>query len=157
MQFSKLPSIIKIILLKIVEEIERRIQEKNENKDEPSFANSVFTSLKFIVIDQVDHVMEDAVLYVKKQIDDLSLILARKISIILASLLYIIILLALFLLVLIFLLTALSLYLGDVLGSNALGFLSTALIVVVFIFVMFLIGQNRISSAIQNYLTIKLQ
>ena len=67
MNFSKLPSIIKLILLRIIEEIELRINAKRSvDGNEANFASSVYTSLKFIVLDQVDVIVDDVVGYAKK-------------------------------------------------------------------------------------------
>ena len=91
MNFSKWANIIKIILLKVVEELERRINEKNGVTSSDDFSSSLYTSLKFIVLEQVDGLVDEAVNYTKKQVNDLSNLIAEKTSVILASLVYILI------------------------------------------------------------------
>lgn len=149
MDFSKWTSIIKMILLKIVDEIERRINEKNGNTTSNSFASTVFSSLKFIVLDQVDGLVGQVENYAKKQIEDLSDVIAAKVSKILASMVYVLILVGLFFLGFIFLIIALSLYLGALLGNNYYGFLISGGITFLILIIILFTGHKYISEKVR--------
>ena len=153
MNFSKLPSIIKLILLKIIEEIERRINAKRGvDGDEATFASSVYTSLKFIVLDQVDVIVDDAVGYAKKQINGLATLIAQKTSVILASLFYMLIVLGLVFTAFVFFAIALALYLGDLLGNHYWGFLILGVVTVLLLIITYARGHKNISERIKNHL-----
>ena len=152
MNFSKWANIIKVILLKVVDELERRINEKNGVTSSDGFSTSLYTSLKFIVMEQVDGLVDEAVSYTKKQVNDLSVLIAEKTSVILASLVYVLILVGMIFLTFIFLTVAFSLYLGDVLGNNYYGFLITAGITSLITLLIYLKGHGSISRSIKNHL-----
>ena len=134
MNFSKWANIIKIILLKVVEELERRINEKN------GVASS-------------DDLVDEAVSYTKKQVNDLSNLIAEKTSVILASLVYILILVGMIFLTFIFLAISLSLYLGTLLDSNFFGFLITTGFTLMVTLIIFYKGHDTIARGIKNHLT----
>lgn len=152
MNFSKWANILKIILLKIVEEIERRINEKNGVQASDGISSSIYTSLKFIVLDQVDSLVDDAVSFTKKQINDLSTILAEKTAAILASVVYIILLIGLVLLVFILFIIALSLYLGTIFGHHYIGFLISGGLMFILTGILFFTGHKSISAKIKKQL-----
>ncbi|MBC7884137.1 MAG: hypothetical protein H7X99_01580 [Saprospiraceae bacterium] len=153
MNFSKLPSIIKLILLKIIEEIERRINEKRGvDGEQDNFAESVFNSLKFIVLDQVDEMVDDVVGFVKKQINDLTTIVAQKSSVIFASLVYVLILVGLLFFAFAFFGIALSIYLGEIFGNYSFGFLTTGVLTLILVFIMSNWGRKSILVRIKNQL-----
>lgn len=153
MNFSKLPSIIKLILLRIIEEIELRINAKRSvDGDEANFASSVYTTLKFIVLDQVDVIVDDAVGYAKKQVNELANLIAQKTSVILASLVYVFIILGLLFMVFAFFAIALALYLGDVLGNPYWGFLIIGFVTIILIIILYNVGHNSISVRIKKHL-----
>jgi len=131
MNFSKWTNILKLILLKIVEELERRINEKNGVDTTDSFSASLYTSLKFIVLEQVDGMVDEVVNYTKKQIHSISDLLALRVAQILGSLVYVLLILALVGLVFLFLMITLAVYLGGILGQMYLGFLLTSGIVLI--------------------------
>lgn len=153
MNFSKWANIIKIILLKVVEELERRINEKNGVTSSDDFSSSLYTSLKFIVLEQVDGLVDEAVNYTKKQVNDLSNLIAEKTSVILASLVYILILVGMIFLTFIFLAISLSLYLGTLLDSNFFGFLITTGFTLMITLIIFYKGHDTIARGIKNHLT----
>ncbi len=153
MNFSKWANIIKIILLKVVEELERRINEKNGVTSSDDFSSSLYTSLKFIVLEQVDGLVDEAVSYTKKQVNDLSNLIAEKTSVILASLVYILILVGMIFLTFIFLAISLSLYLGTLLDSNFFGFLITTGFTLMVTLIIFYKGHDTIARGIKNHLT----
>jgi hypothetical protein len=153
MNFSKWANIIKIILLKAVEELERRINEKNGVTSADNFSTSIYTSLKFIVLEQVDGLVDEAVSYTKKQVNELSTLIAEKTSVILASLVYILILVGMIFLTFIFLTIAFSLYLGTILGNNYFGFLITAGLTLLITLMIYYKGHSSISKGIKNHLT----
>ena len=153
MNFSKWANIIKIILLKVVEELERRINEKNGVTSSDDFSTTIYTSLKFIVLEQVDGLVDEAVSYTKKQVNDLSTLIAEKTSVILASLVYVLILVGMIFLTFIFLTVALSLYLGAILGNNYFGFLITAGLTLLITLMIYYKGHGSISKGIKNHLT----
>ena len=153
MNFSKWANIIKIILLKVVEELERRINEKNGVTSSDDFSSSLYTSLKFIVLEQVDGLVDEAVSYTKKQVNDLSNLIAEKTSVILASLVYILILVGMIFLTFIFLVISLSLYLGTLLDSNFFGFLITTGFTLMVTLIIFYKGHDTIARGIKNHLT----
>jgi hypothetical protein len=150
MNFSKWANIIKLILLKIVEELERRINEKNGVDTSDTFSQSLYTSLKFIVLEQVDGLVDEVVSYSKTQINTLSDLIAQKMSVILASLVYVLILLGLLFLMFIFFTVSLALYLGDVLGQNYYGFLITAGFILLITTVIYFLGHKSIATSIKN-------
>jgi hypothetical protein len=152
MDFNKWTSVLKIILLKIVEEIERRINEKNGVTASDSFSSSVYTSLKFIVLEQVDGLVDEVVSYSKKQINELSSLIAMKTSIILASLVYVLILVGMAMLTFIFFAITFAIYLGDVLGKTYYGFLITGGIVALITLLIYLWGHQSIANRIKNHL-----
>lgn len=154
MNFSKWANIIKIILLKVVEELERRINEKNGVTSSDDFSSSLYTSLKFIVLEQVDGLVDEAVNYTKKQVNDLSNLIAEKTSVILASLVYILILVGMIFLTFIFLAISLSLYLGTLLDSNFFGFLITTGFTLMVTLIIFYKGHDTIARGIKNHLTL---
>jgi len=153
MNFSKWANIIKVILLKVVEELERRINEKNGVAASDDFSTSIYTSLKFIVLEQVDGLVDEAVNYTKKQVNILSTLIAEKTSVILASLVYVLILVGMIFLTFIFLAIALSLYLGSILGNNYFGFLITGGFSVLLTLIIFFKGHDTLSRGIKNHLT----
>jgi hypothetical protein len=152
MNFSKWSNIIKIILLKILEEIERRINQKNGVESSDTFSTSLYTSLKFIVLEQVDGLVDEVVKYTKLQVNDLADLIARKTSAILASMVYILILLGLVALAFVFVAITLSLYLGDILGHTYYGFLITACFVILLSMIIYIWGQKAIAIYIKNQL-----
>ena len=154
MNFSKWANIIKIILLKVVEELERRINEKNGVTSSDDFSSSLYTSLKFIVLEQVDGLVDEAVSYTKKQVNDLSNLIAEKTSVILASLVYILILVGMIFLTFIFLAISLSIYLGTLLDSNFFGFLITTGFTLMVTLIIFYKGHDTIARGIKNHLTL---
>ena len=150
MNFSKWANILKLILLKIVEEIERRINEKNGVDTSDTFSHSLYTSLKFIILEQVDGLVDEVVSYSKSQVNTLSDMIAQKMSIIIASLVYVLMLLALVFLVFIFFTVSLALYLGDVLGQTYYGFLITGSTILFITLIIFFVGHKSIASSIKN-------
>ncbi len=152
MNFSKWSNLIKIILLKFVEEIERRVNEKNGVEKSDTFSSSLYTSLKFIVLDQVDGLVDEIVSYTKIQVNDLSELIAKKTSIILASLVYVLILVGLIFLAFIFFALTLALYLSEILGKSYYGFLVTAGIIIIITIIMYLWGHKSIAGKIKNHL-----
>ena len=152
MEFSKWANILKVILLKIVDEIERRINEKNGVEGSDTFSHSLYTSLRFIVLEQVDGLVDEAVGYTRKQVNDLSGLVADKTAGVLASLVYVLILLSLGAFVFLFLAIAMSLYLGDLLGSFFYGFLITGGVTLIFIILTYFIGHRKIASSIRKRL-----
>lgn len=153
MDFNKWTNIVKIILLKIVEEIERRINEKNGVATSDSFNSSLYTSLKFIILEQVDGLVDEAISYSKKQINELTSLIALKISIILASLVYVLILVGMVMFSFIFFAITFAIYLGDVLGKTYYGFLITGGIIAVITSMIYLWGHQSISNRIKSHLT----
>lgn len=151
MDFSKWTSIIKMILLKVIDEVERRINEKNGTTTD-SFASSIYGSIKFIVMDQVDGLVDDVVNYTKKQINDLSTLVAEKTAAILASMVYVLILVGLFFLAFIFFAVALSLYLGSVLGNNYYGFLICGGVTLLLLITLYYKGHKSIAEKVKNHL-----
>lgn len=152
MNFSKWSNIIKIILLNIVEEIERRINEKNGVETSDTFSSSLYTSLKFIVLEQVDGLVDEVVSYTKTQVNELSDLVARKTSVILASMVYILILLGLVFLAFIFCAFTLALYLGEILGKTYYGFLITSGAIILISIFIYLWGHQSIAAKIKNHL-----
>ena len=152
MNFSKWSNIIKIVLLKIIEEIERRINEKNGVESTDTFSSSLYTSLKFIILEQVDGLVDEVVSYTKLQVNELSDLIARKTSVILASLVHILIVVGLFFLSFIFCAFTLALYLGELLGKTYYGFLITTVAIIVTFFIIYIYGHQSIATRIKNHL-----
>lgn len=152
MNFSKWTNILKLILLKIVEELERRINEKNGVETTDSFSSSLYTSLKFIVLEQVDGMVDEVVGYTKKQIHSISDLLALKVAQILGSLVYILLILALIGLAFLFLMITLALYLGSLFGQMYWGFLLTSGIVIVISLMTWQWAKKSISERIKSVL-----
>ncbi len=101
----------------------------------------------------MDGLVDEAVSYTKKQVNDLSSLIAEKTSVILASLVYVLILLGMIFLTFIFLTVALSLYLGAILGNNYFGFLITAGLTLLITLMIYYKGHGSISKGIKNHLT----
>jgi hypothetical protein len=114
------------------------------------FSSSLYTSLKFIVLEQVDGLVDEAVSYTKKQVNDLSNLIAEKTSVILASLVYILILVGMIFLTFIFLAISLSLYLGTLLDSNFFGFLITHGFTLMVTLIIFYKGHDTIARGIKK-------
>lgn len=153
MDLKKWSNIIKIVLIKIVEEIERRLNEKNGNVSSDALSSSLYTSLKFIVLEQVDSLVDEVVTYSKKQINDLSSLIALKTSAILASLVYVLIIVGMVMFLFIFLAITLALYLGDLMGKTYYGFLITSGIVTLLTLIVYFWGHKSIATKIKNHLT----
>lgn len=150
MKFSKWANILKLILLKIVEEIERRINEKNGVDTSDTFSNSIYTSLKFIILEQVDGMVDEVISYSKNQVNSLADLIAQKLSVILSSLVYVLMQLALFLFILVFLFIALALYLGKLMGEMYYGFLATGGLIIIMMLLVYIFGQKSIAKSIKN-------
>lgn len=157
MEFSKWAGVIKLILLKVVDEIERRVSARTGTKPDDPITGSLYNSLKLIIMDQVDHLVGEAVSYTKKQIDELALVVSRKVSAIVASLVYILILLAMVLLIIMFLLVSASLYIGELLDSQALGFLCTGLGAGILTYIIFKYGHGFLHRKIMAHLNSQVQ
>lgn len=153
MDFKKWSNIIRIILLKIVEELEGRAKEKTTTTGTHSlFNDSLYSSLKFIVLEQVDSLVDEAVTFTKKQINDLALLVAQKVAMILASLVYVLVLLAVALLAFLFLCIALAMYLGELLGASYWGFLIVGgFVLLIFIFI-YMTGRSQLMVKIKKSL-----
>lgn len=152
MEFNKWANILKVILLRIVDELERRINERNGVEASDSFSTTLYSSLRFIVLEQVDGLVDEAVGYTRKQVHDLSTLIADKTAGVLASLVYVLILLGLAALVFLFLAIALSLWLGDVLGSPFYGFLITGGITLLLVLIIYFTGHKKIAGSIRRRL-----
>lgn len=152
MNISKWTNIIKMILLKIVDEIERRINDKNGTASD-SFASSLYTSIKFMVMEQVDGLVDEAVAYVKKQINDLALLIAEKTATILASLVHVLIIVGVVFVIFMFLAIALALFIGEWLGHSYYGFLITAALCLIILILLVKYGQAYITQKIKGNLT----
>ena len=152
MEFSKWANILKVILLKVVDELERRINERNGVEGSDNFSQSMYTSLRFIVLEQVDGLVDEAVGYTRRQVHDLSGLVADKTAGVLASLVYVLVLLGLGAFVFLFLAIALSLYLGDLLGSYFYGFLITGGVTLIIVLIIYFIGHRKIASGIRKRL-----
>lgn len=150
MKFSKWANILKLILLKIVEEIERRINEKNGVDTSDTFSNSIYTSLKFIILEQVDGMVDEVISYSKNQVNSIADLIAQKLSVILSSLVYVLMQLALFLFILVFLFIALALYLGKLMGEMYYGFLATGGLIIIMMLLVYIFGQKSIAKSIKN-------
>ncbi|MBK8346656.1 MAG: hypothetical protein IPL08_03205 [Saprospiraceae bacterium] len=150
MNLNKWANIIKVILLKVVDELEKRINERNGVDTTDHFSSSLYTSLKFIVLEQVDGLVDEAVSYTKHQVNDLSSLIAQKTSVILASLVYVLILLGMVFLSFIFFALALSLFIGHQLGNNYLGFLITGGIILIICIIVYVWGPTSIARGIKN-------
>jgi hypothetical protein len=157
MDFSKWTGVIKLILLKVVDEIERRVSKKTGSSSDDPITGSLYNSLKLIIMDQVDHLVGEAVSYTKKQIDELALVVSQKVSAIMASLVYILILLAMILLIVTFLLVSASLYIGELLESQALGFLCMGIIAAILTYLIAQRGHGYLRRKILSHLTSQIQ
>lgn len=79
MNNSKWANILKITLLKIVEEIEKYIKTKvSQDENVQGISSSLFTSLKFVVLEQTDGLINEVTGFTKKQINELADIVAKK-------------------------------------------------------------------------------
>lgn len=149
MDFKKWGNIIRIILLKIVEELENKSKEKANTDSNTLFNDTLYSSLKFIVLEQVDSLVDEAVTFTKKQINDLALLVAQKVAVILASLVYILALLAVAFVAFIFLSIALALYLGELLGHHYWGFLLVGMIVIIIYLLIYWTGRSKLMQSIK--------
>lgn len=157
MDFSKWSNVIKLILLRIIDEIEKRINEKNSLADSGSFGSSLYNSLKFVVLDQVDGLADEVVGYTKKQVHDLSNIVVKKISVVLSSMLYVIILIILGLVAFAFIAIAFSLFIGKLLQNEYLGFLISGGLVILITLIVWKWGRERIAKKVNAFLTKSIQ
>lgn len=152
MDFKKWSNIIRVILLKIVEELEGRAKEKSNSESGSLFTNSLYSSLKFIVLEQVDSLVDEAVTFTKKQINDLALLVAQKVAMILASLVYVLVLLAIALLAFIFMAVSVAMYLGELLGAGYWGFLIVGVAIIILFVFIYLTGRNQLMVKIKKSL-----
>lgn len=152
MDFKKWGNIIRIILLKIVEELEGRAKEKSNTESGSLFNDSLYSSLKFIVLEQVDSLVDEAVTFTKKQINDLAVLVAQKVAMILASLVYVLVLLAIALLAFIFMSVSLAMYLGELMGAGYWGFLTVGVMIVFLFIFIYVTGRSQLMVRIKRSL-----
>ena len=152
MNLNKWSNILKIILLKVVEEIERRINESKGADTSDHLGASIYTSLKFIVLEQVDGLVDEATSFAKHQINELSTLIAEKISSILASMVYILILIGMLMLTFILFIISLSIYLGQIMGEMYYGFLTVGGILAILTFIVFRVSHHAIAGRIKRHL-----
>jgi len=152
MDFSKWTGILKLFLLRLVDELEKYINQKNGQQGSNTMASALFQSMKFVVLEQVDGLVNQAVDYTRKQIDELSSILAKKLSVLLASMVYLMMIMGISLLGYIFLMISLSMYIGDMAGSLTLGFLYVGLSNFVVAFLVYHLGREPIQNKIRQHL-----
>ncbi len=154
MNNSKWANILKITLLKIVEEIEKYIKTKvSQDENVLGISSSLFTSLKFVVLEQTDGLINEVTGFTKKQINELADIVAKKTADILASVIHIIILLILAAFTLIFLSISAALYLGELTGKTYIGFLIIGGIITIMSLIVWKFSQKRLSELIKSHIS----
>jgi hypothetical protein len=152
MDVTKWTGVLKLFLLNLVDEVEKYINKKNGQESSPTLASALFNSMKFIVLEQVDGLVNQAVAYTKTQIEELSSLLARKLSVLLASMVYILTIMGVLMLAYIFMMVSLALYLGDEAGSTALGFLYVGGGNLVIAILIYRFGQETLQTRIRTYM-----
>ena len=152
MKFSKWTNIIKVFLLKLIDELENRLNEKQGIASSDTFKSSLYSSVKFLILEQVDDLAEEVSGYAKKQVHELASVISQKLSVVLASLVYIFILLALSIIAFLFLALSLSMYLGDLLGKSYYGFLVTGVIFIVITLIIWKWNRKNISERINEFI-----
>jgi hypothetical protein len=152
MDFSKWSGILKLFLLRLVDELEKYLNKKNGQEGSPTMASALFQSMKFIILEQVDGLVNQAVDYTKKQIEELSSMLAKKLSVLLASMVYLMMIMGISLLGYIFLMISLSIYIGEIAGSLTLGFLYVGLANFGVAALVYRLGREPLQNKIREHL-----
>ncbi len=153
MDFSKWTNIIKVILLRLIDELERRINARQGNDNSDSFTSSLYSSVKFLMLEQIDDLTGEVTEYVKKQVNTLATTIVQKLASVLSSMVYILILVVLSVIVFLFLAIALSMYLGDLLGKPYYGFLISAAFFAIVTWIAAKWSQKWISDKINDFIT----
>ena len=153
MDFSKWTNIIKVILLRLIDELERRINVRKGTDKSDTFTSSLYSSVKFLMLEQIDELAGEVTGYAKKQVHTLAAIIVQKLASVLSSLVYILILVTLSVIVFLFLAIALSMYLGDILGKPYYGFLISAAFFAIVTWIVLKWSQKRISEQIKDFIT----
>lgn len=152
MDFTKWTGVLKLFLLNLVDEVEKYINKKNGQESSPTLASALFNSMKFILLEQVDGLINQAVEYARNQIEELSSLLAKKLSVLLASMVYILVLMGILMLAYIFMMISLCIYMGDQVGSTALGFLYVGAGNLVVAFLVFRFGKEPLQNRFRTYM-----
>ncbi|MCZ2101757.1 MAG: phage holin family protein [Chitinophagales bacterium] len=152
MNFSKWTNIIKVLLLRLIDELERRINEKQGVDSSDSFKTSLYSSVKFLMLEQIDDLAGEVTGYARKQIHDLATTIVQKLAHVLSSLVYVLIMVILLIIVFLFLTIALSIYLGELLGHPYYGFLISAAIFGILTLILSKWGQITISEKIKAFI-----
>jgi hypothetical protein len=152
MDFSKWSGILKLFLLRLVDEIEKYVNKKNGQESTPTFASAFYQSMKFVVLEQVDGLVNQAVDYARRQIEELSSLLARKLSVLLASVVYLMVLSGILLLAFVFLMISLSLFVGEKINSYPLGFLYTGIGNMIIGWVVFRFGKEPLQNKFRQHM-----
>lgn len=152
MNFSKWTNIIKIFLLKLIDELEKRLNDRQGIAESDTFKSSLYSSVKFLILEQVDDLAEEVAGYAKKQVHELAHVISKKLSVVLASLVYVFILLALSIIAFLFLSLSLSMYLGDLLGKSYYGFLVTGVMFIIITLIIWKWSRKSISEKIQDFI-----
>lgn len=156
MNFSKWTNIIKVFLLRLIDELEMRLNEKQGIASSDSFKTSLYSSVKFLILEQVDDLAEEVSGYAKKQVHELANVISQKLSVVLASLVYVFIILALSIIAFLFLALSLSMYLGELLGKPYYGFLVTGMIFIVTTWIIWKWSRKSISEKINEFISSQL-
>lgn len=153
MSFSKWTNLVKVFLLRLIDELEKRINEKHGVADSDAFKTSLYSSVKFLMLEQIDNLAGEVTGYARKQVHDLATVIVQKLAIVLSSLVYVMILVALSVIVFMFFAISLSLYLGDILGETYYGFLAMGLIVSIITMIVWKWSQKSISEKIKDFIS----
>ncbi len=153
MNFSKWTNIIKVILLRLIDELERRINERQGESASDTFKSSLYSSVKFLMLEQVDDLAGEVTGYARKQVHELATVITQKLSTVLASLVYVLIIVALSIIVFLFFAISLSLVLGEMMGEIWIGFLITGLIFAFITWIFWKWSQKSISEKINAFIS----
>lgn len=112
--------------------------------------------MEYKSIDNDDSIFARVVSYIKTYIELKKLSTIEKLVLILSSVAVALLIGVVFLMVLFFMSVGLALYLGDILASYYLGFISVGLLYLLILIVLMLISKQYIKNPLTNYLIAKI-
>lgn len=153
MNFSKWNNLIKVFLIRLIDEIENRLNGRHGETESNSFKSSLYASVKILLLGQIDKLTDEVTNYARNQVNSLATVVAQKLSVVLSSLIYVLILVGLSIIGFMFIAISLSLYLGEILGKTYYGFLAMGILVIIITIMIGKWSQKTISEKIKDFIT----
>ncbi|MFZ1751998.1 MAG: hypothetical protein WAU01_17515 [Saprospiraceae bacterium] len=149
---KSLITIIKLILINVIDKLEDKITDKGSKATKLSFATSIFSTLMWYVLSQMGGVKDELISFATNQVLQVSIKIVNKVSKVMASLMSIFIIGGLVFLAFIFLTIGMALFIGDLLGNYIYGFFVTSLLILVMAGLMYYYGHRAMAKNIKKHL-----